>query len=116
MSVGFASELERLDVLHFVCATEVDAQDRRLGHDAMYLERFDQAYSCYAGADEILVTSSGVKLKLNPRGRKCLALPEKVEFVVGSRLKGWADAKRIFMRMVGLECGRVLRCDAQLKS
>ena len=30
VSVGFSSDLEDQDVLHFVCALEVDDQDRRL--------------------------------------------------------------------------------------
>jgi hypothetical protein len=109
VSVGFSSELERLDVLHFVCATEVDSEDRKLGQNEMYLERFDQAYSCYAGADEIRVMTSKLQLKLNARGCKSLAFPQEVQFVVASKLSGWADAQRIFKRMESLECGRVLR-------
>jgi hypothetical protein len=109
VSLGFSSKLEELDVLHFVCAIEVDEQDRRLGHDAIYLERFDQAYSCYAGAEEIVIGTAGVHLKLNPHGRQSLSLPHIVDFLVGSDLKGWSGATKIFKRMQDLECGRVLR-------
>jgi hypothetical protein len=109
VSVGFSSELEDQDVLHFVCALELDDQDRRLGHNAIYLERFDQAYSCYAGAEAILIGVKGIDLKLNAHGCESLSLPQSVEFVVTSALKGWEDALTIFRRMQNLECGRVLR-------
>jgi hypothetical protein len=109
VSVGFSSDLESQDVLHFVCALEVDDQDRRLGHNAIYLERFDQAYSCYAGAEAVLVGAKGIDVKLNAHGCENLSLPQSVEFVVTSSLKGWEDAQAIFRRMQDLECGRVLR-------
>ena len=109
VSVGFSSELQDLDVLHFVCARDVDEQDRRLGHNAMYLERFDQAYSCYDGAEAIVIGASGVQVNLNARGCECLSLPNAVHFLVASDLKGWSEAVSIFRRMQDLECGRVLR-------
>jgi hypothetical protein len=109
VSVGFSSELQELDVLHFVCATDVDDQDRRLGHNAMYLERFDQSYSCYGGAEAILIRITGVQIMLNAHGRESLSLPHAVDFQVASDLKGWSEAVSIFRRMQELECGRVLR-------
>jgi hypothetical protein len=109
VSVGFSSDLEDQDVLHVVCALEVDDQDRRLGHDAIYLERFDQANSCYAGAEEIAIGAEGIELKLNAHGCESLSLPQSVMFVVSSTLKGWGNAQAIFRRMRDLECGRVIR-------
>ena len=109
VSVGFSSELQEQDVLHFVCATDVDEQDRRLGHNAIYLERFDQAYSCYDGAKAIVIGTAGVRVELNAHGRESLSLPHKIDFLVASDLKGWSEAVGIFKRMQELECGRVLR-------
>ena len=109
VSVGFSSDLEDQDVLHFVCALEVDDQDRRLGHNAIYLERFDQAYSCYAGAEAVLISAGGIDLTLNAHGSESLSLPQSVEFVVTANLNGWEDALAIFRRMQDLECGHVLR-------
>ena len=109
VSVGFSSELQELDALHFVCAMDVDEQDRRLGHNAMYLERFDQAYSCYNGAEAIVIGATGIQIKLNAHGCESLSLPNAVRFLVASDLKGWSEAVSIFRRMQDLECGRVLR-------
>lgn len=108
VSIGFSSELEKLDVLHVVCAMSVEAQDRKLGQNSIYLERFDQAYSCYAGADSILVAPESIEVALNSTGRKNLSFPGKVLFVRSSRLKGWASALRVFKRMSPQECGRVV--------
>jgi len=108
VSIGFSSSIEKQDVLHVVCALSVDAQDRKLGHDSIYLERFDQAYSCYSGAEKISVGLQDIHFALNPEGGKALSLPRSVSFAVPPRLKGWSAASRIFKRMSSMECGRVV--------
>ena len=72
VSLGFSSPLEKWDVLHVVCAKKVDDQDRELGMDSIYLERFDQAYSCYQGASSIRVHQYGVDFRLTKHGAKAL--------------------------------------------
>jgi hypothetical protein len=114
VSVGFSSELQESDVLHFVCAMDVDEQDRRLGHDAMYLERFDQAYSCYSGAEAIVIGATGLQIKLNAHGCESLSLANEVDFLVAPDLQGWSEAVGIFKRMQDLECGSVLRSVKQI--
>jgi len=108
VSVGFASDAKEDDLLHFVCALSVDAQDRKLGHNSMYMERSDQGLSCYSGAEKIVVSRNSIDLKLNVRGRKSLALPKQVVFSASNRLNGWAAALKVFGRMALQECGRVL--------
>ncbi len=54
VSIGFSSELE-----------ELDDQDVASGMDGIYLERFDQAYSCYKGASQILVEHNSILIQLN---------------------------------------------------
>lgn len=108
VSIGFSSRIEKQDVLHVVCAMSVDAQDRKLGHDSIYLERFDQAYSCYSGAERIAIEPQDIHVALNPQGSKALSLPRSVSFAVPPRLKGWSVASRVFKRMSSMECGRVV--------
>jgi len=108
VSIGFSSKLEKLDVLHVVCAMSVDAQDRTLGHDSIYMERFDQAYSCYSGAERIEVKPQSIEVALKSRGSKNLSLSRNVLFVVPPRLKGWSTASRIFKRMSSMPCGRIV--------
>jgi hypothetical protein len=80
VTLGFSSELEEYDVLHVVCATSVDDEDRLKGMVDLYLERFDQAYSCCGGADEILVGLTSIRVRLNEKGRETLAFDGGVAF------------------------------------
>ena len=57
-------------MVHIVCATTVDAVDRDSGVAELYLERFDQAYCCYGGADLVVVAPSSVAIRLNQRALK----------------------------------------------
>jgi hypothetical protein len=113
VSIGFSSELEPRDVLHVVCATSVDEQDRKLGHDTIYLERFDQAYSCYAGAERISAGGAGIEVVLTLQGARDLDLPTKVSFVCPAGLEGWPDALHMLGRMSAYECGRVVSIDGR---
>lgn len=111
VTLGFSSPLERNDLLHIVCATSVDAQDRRSGMADLYLERFDQAYSCYGGADLVLVTPALVDLRLNARGCDALRFDGAVMLDVPESLHPYRDALLIFRRMLGLECGARIRIE-----
>ena len=46
VSTGFVSDLNDLDVLHIVCAKEIDEKDTNTDLEGIYFERFDQGYSC----------------------------------------------------------------------
>jgi hypothetical protein len=108
VSVAFSSELERDDVLHIVCATSVDEQDRRLRQNTIYLERFDQAYSCYEGADRITVSSNRIDVEFNNAGTEHLSFTRSVAFLSNKDLHGWAEALVVFREMSKHECGRVV--------
>ena len=96
------------DVLHIVCAREVDEQDRRLGHNTIYLCGDDQSRSCYAGADKIAASKDSVQVHLNKRGRKLLELRQPVELRWGGRTPGKISALRCLARMKKFECGQVV--------
>ena len=112
VSLGFASRLEALDRLHVVCATASDAQDAKLGMNTIYLERFDQAYSCYKGAHRIEVSPGGVKFRLTAHGRKSLDFKEYLHLAVPKGLRGWRAALKVFSDMPNYEAGQVLRSGA----
>jgi hypothetical protein len=110
VSLGFMSKLEADDRLHVVCATTFDAQDVKHRMDSIYLERFDQAYSCYHGAHGIEVTSAGVRLKLNAHGRKSLDFRQDLELALPkAALRGWKSALKVFTKMQGCHCGEVVK-------
>jgi hypothetical protein len=112
VTLGFSSQLEENDVLHVVCATAVDAEDRNGGMADLYLERFDQAYSCYSGAESILVAPSSVEVRLNDKGCEALDfVGGGVSFTVPAGLEGYMQAVEILRRMTALECGKRIRVD-----
>jgi hypothetical protein len=111
VTLGFSSVLEANDVLHVVCATSVEDEDRREGTVDLYLERFDQAYSCHGGADEVLVGFASIEVKLNEKGREALGFDGGVSFRVPAGLDKYQDALAILRQMSGLECGKRIRVD-----
>ncbi|HEY0682377.1 MAG TPA: Imm10 family immunity protein [Steroidobacter sp.] len=111
VSIGFSSELEKLDVLHVVCALDPGDQDLGEGHDAVYLERFDQAYSCNDGAEKILVRPATIEVTLNAKGRQDLGFSGDICFEAPDSLEGWANALGILERMSAQACGRVVSVD-----
>jgi len=113
VSLGFTSALEEHDVLHIVCATNVDAQDRELGMADLYLERFDQAYCCYGGAESVVVTANQIEVPLNHKGCEALDFEGVVVFDVPAGLAGYEDAVRILRGMTLLECGLRVRVEIQ---
>jgi hypothetical protein len=113
VTLGFSSELKENDVIHIVCAKTVDEQDRKGGMADLYLERFEQAYCCYGGADQVLVTPSSLEVQLNEKGSEALDLDGGgVSFQVPTGLAGYEDAMEILRKMSALECGQRLRVDA----
>ena len=108
VSLGFSSPLERWDVLHIVCAKRFDDQDRELGMDSIYLERFDQAYSCYKAASRIRVHQRGVDLHLTKQGAKALDFAPILRLTYPQRQRGVQKAIRVFKQMTKYECGRII--------
>lgn len=111
VTLGFSSELKENDVIHIVCETSVDAQDREAGRAELYLERFDQAYCCYGGADVVLVAPSSLEVRLNQKGCEALDFDGGVCFQVPAGLKGYDDAVEILKRMSILDCGKRIQVD-----
>ena len=113
VTLGFSSELRELDVLHVVCARSVDAQDRKTGMDGIYLERFDQAFSGYKGADYIRVCPRVIEIGLNAKGQAALGFNGPVTLRIPERLKGLSDALMVFAKMHHCECGRIVETARQ---
>jgi len=109
VSFGLSSPLERWDAFHIVCAKKVDDQDRELGMNTIYLERFDQAYSCYKGASSIRVSQRQVDLHLTKTGAKALDFKPLLQFVLPPQLAGVRKALTVFKRMPRYECGRLVQ-------
>ena len=108
VSLGFSSEIEDLDVLHVVCAHEIDGQDQSCGMDGIYLERFDQGYSCYKGASKILVTETGFTVSFNDAGRRDLRFAPRLKLDVTLDLVGYSEAIDVFRRMSEKPHGSVI--------
>ena len=108
VSLGFVSPDNPLDVLHIVCAFDVEPQDREHGMDAIYLERDDQSRSGYGGADRIRVGERSVELRLNAGGRDSLQFDDDLCLLWPEALAGKAEALRILERMRDCESGRGL--------
>ena len=108
VTLGFASEQNPLDVLHIVCACEIEPQDRDGGMDAIYLERDDQSRGGYAGAERIAVGERSVDVVFNADGLGDLEFGDSVSLQWPEQLAGKAEALRILERMRGYECGRVI--------
>ncbi|KRD34220.1 hypothetical protein ASE35_10870 [Lysobacter sp. Root916] len=108
VSLGFVSESDPLDVLHIVCAYEVEPQDREHGMDAIYLERDDQSRGGYGGAQRILVDERAVEVRLNEAGRALLEFEDSLCLLWPAELAGKAEALRILGRMRECESGRAI--------
>jgi hypothetical protein len=109
VTLGFSSQLNAHDVLHIVCATVASPQDRESGKADLYLERFDQAYSCDGGATQITVTRSSVQVRLNKKGCEALCFQGTVWFDVPKSLRNYAKALRTFQKMTAQELGVDIR-------
>ena len=113
VTLGFSSDLEGLDVLHIVCGKSVEDQDLENGTDGIYLERFDQAYSGYKGADSIRVSPSEITVELNSEGQKELDFKGAVSFRVTEGLKGSGDAYLILAKMLRYAYGQIVELAQQ---
>jgi hypothetical protein len=96
VTIGFSSELEEFDVLHIVCAEEIDEQDIASNMDGIYLERFDQAYSCYKCASQISVNHNSILIQFNKIGMEALDFSNKIKFIIPKSLENINDVKHVF--------------------
>jgi hypothetical protein len=98
VSLGFVSDLEANDVLHIVGGDADAARDQ--DDKRLYLERFDQSYSCEHGGDSVLVRRVSIEIQLSEEAREELAFDDQtLVFDVPRRLDGFDDAVRIFGEM-----------------
>jgi hypothetical protein len=99
VSLGFTSSLKRNDVLHIVSedqATEAGARRRR----RLYVERFDQLYSCDGGADLVRVRQDAIEVRLTPKAAHLLSFKSTVLlFEFEKRIPRYADALGTFEAM-----------------
>ena len=98
VTLGFVSDLERNDVLHII-GGDADAvrehDDKRL-----YLERFDQSYSCEHGGESVLVRPKTIEVRLSEEAREELHFDElSLVFEIPRSLDGYDDALKIFGEM-----------------
>src|SRR5262249_11212716 len=112
VSLGFSSPLDAKDVLHILCSRVADPDDPVLGTADLYFERFDQAYCCYGGADEVSATRSSMQLLLNEKGREALAFEGmEIWFEIPPDLGGYEEALGILQQMADHEYGKSVMVD-----
>lgn len=96
VSLGFTSALTRKDVLHIVSGDQRTSRGAR-SRRRLYVERFDQLYSCNGGAELVRVRARSVEVHLTPRAQHMLSFESRVlVFEFAKRLPGYADAMRTF--------------------
>jgi len=106
VTLGFRSPARAEDVLHVVSATSYDQQDSDLGYDTIYLERYDQALSCYGGATSIRVLPDAVELDLTTDGQQSLGFTGALRFVNCDGVEDYREAIEVFSQMSATRCGR----------
>ena len=90
VTLGFRSGLEPNDVLHIVAS----------GPPALYLERFDQAYSLDAAVIAVRAGASSVEVDLTDEAQRALAFAApSLAFDGADKLPSYEDALRIFAAM-----------------
>ncbi len=109
VSIGFSSKERDADVLHLVGGDPVSPQHARMGWLPIYLERYDQALSCYQGADKIVVKDDSINITLNNTGRSALHLPKTLEFVSAKPDDDFKQARDIFAKMKTYESGKIIQ-------
>ena len=103
ITLGFSSGLCANDVLHIVRGTVTDEKKSELGVAGLYLERFDQAYSCTGGAEHIAATPLSVQVRLNEKGRDALGFADtEVWFDASNNLAKYGEALEILQKMIEL--------------
>jgi len=92
VSLGFTSSLKRQDVLHVVSgdqATVAGARSQR----RLYVERFDQLFSCNGGCELVRVRPKSIEVHLTPKAAHLLSFETGVLlFERENRLARYADA------------------------
>lgn len=92
VSIGFSSLLKRNDVLHVVAGEQPrpgGAQSRA----RLYVERFDQIYSCDGGAECVRVRPQSIEVHLTPKAAHLLSFESNVLlFECERRPSGYAKA------------------------
>lgn len=98
VSLGFSSDFERNDVLHIVSGdADVLAED---DDKRLYVERFDQAYSCQHGGERVLVRAKSIEVALSDEATRELDFTDGVlVFDVPLGLDGYPEALRVLGEM-----------------
>ena len=100
VTLGFSSQLCANDVLHIVRGPARDGENSEIGMSGLYLERFEQAYSCYGSAEHIVATSLSVQVRLNEKGRTALGFANaEIWFDVSDNLTKYDEAFEILQQM-----------------
>ena len=96
VSIGFSSLLKRNDVLH-VAAGEQPKPAGAQSRARLYVERFDQIYSCDGGAEFVRVRPQSIEVHLTPKAAYLLSFESNVLlFECERRPSGYAKAMDTF--------------------
>ena len=99
VSIGFRSLLKRNDVLHVV-AGEQSTPGGAHSRARLYVERFDQIYSCDGGAEFVRVRPQSIEVRLTPKAATRLSFESNVLlFECEKRPPGYAKAIDTFREM-----------------
>jgi hypothetical protein len=107
VSLHFESPATEYDRIHIVCSKRLDHQDRDFGTDPIYLERYDQLFSCADGASEIQITDQAVYIALLENASKQLGFSGSLVLEWTSDLEGYEQAREHFTLMNHHTCGRI---------
>ena len=77
VSLGFSSSLTRRDVLHVVSGDQATPAGSR-SRSRLYVERFDQLYSCNRGCDLVRVGPKSIEVHLTPKAAHLLSFKSSV--------------------------------------
>ena len=105
VSLGFSSDLRKLDVLHVVCGKD-NAPERISADTGIYFERFDQAHSCCGRATSIRVRTTTVRIDLSPAETRALGFRGLVAFVGCEKVAGFEEAITVFRAFAQHSRGR----------
>jgi hypothetical protein len=77
VSLGFSSSLTPRDVLHVVSTDQTTPAGSR-SRRRLYVERFDQLYSCNGGCDLVRVGPKSIEVHLTPKAAHLLSFKSNV--------------------------------------
>ena len=101
VTLGFSSPLCANDVLHIVRGPARDDESSTRGMAGLYLERFEQGYSCYGGVEHIAATPLSVRVRLTEKGRTALDFANTdIWFDVSNDLAKYDDALAALQQMM----------------